>query len=436
MENFLCGYSGHESGVREAMLEVMGQDNYDFFFDRFFYHFFTEQDVKYLKSLNFNSLRLPFNYRHFEDDLNPRVLKEDGFKHLDRVIQLCTEHEIYTILDMHTTPGGQNQDQHCDNGTSYAAFWDYKDHQDRAIWLWEQMAQRYKDNPWVAGYNLLNEPADYKGTRVVNFYSRLEKAIRAIDPHHILFIDANTYGMEFNGFDILPNTVYSIHDYSMMAFPVGELYRGTPEQKAKLDRQLQRKCQYQYQNNLPIWNGEYGVTWANTSKSTDAEAVEINSCRQELLLEQMRNYEKYEIPWSLWTYKDVALMGLSHPAPDSAYQKLIAPFLAKKRQTQVDWAGASNDENINKLVDPLVQWIDSVSPSATKTYPYHWATKQHILRNVIQTFLASSLSREFAELFRGKSRDELEELAASWSFDKCIRHDRLIEILKNREYQL
>jgi aryl-phospho-beta-D-glucosidase BglC (GH1 family) len=40
--------------------------------------------------------------------MNPRVLKESGFKHLDRVIELCGSHGIYTILDLHTAPGGLN----------------------------------------------------------------------------------------------------------------------------------------------------------------------------------------------------------------------------------------------------------------------------------------------------------------------------------------
>lgn len=59
---------------------------------------------------------------------NPRVLKEGGFKHLDRVIELCAKEKIYTILDIHTVPGGQNPDWHSDSITNYAAFWDYKDH--------------------------------------------------------------------------------------------------------------------------------------------------------------------------------------------------------------------------------------------------------------------------------------------------------------------
>jgi len=48
--------------------------------------------------------------------MNPRVLKESGFKHLDRVINICAKYGIYTILDLHTAPGGQNTDWHSDHG--------------------------------------------------------------------------------------------------------------------------------------------------------------------------------------------------------------------------------------------------------------------------------------------------------------------------------
>ena len=88
MENFISGYPGHESRHRAAMLKVLGPEKYDFFFDRWLEYFFTEADAKYFASLGLNCIRIPFNYRHFEDDMNPRVLKESGFKHLDRVIEL------------------------------------------------------------------------------------------------------------------------------------------------------------------------------------------------------------------------------------------------------------------------------------------------------------------------------------------------------------
>lgn len=52
--------------------------------------------------------------------MNPRVIKEEGFKHLDRVIDLCAKHGIYTIIDLHAAPGGQNLDWHADTGLGKA----------------------------------------------------------------------------------------------------------------------------------------------------------------------------------------------------------------------------------------------------------------------------------------------------------------------------
>ena len=71
------------------MLEVLGKEKQEFFFDKFLEYFFTEDDAKFFASLGLNCIRVPFNYRHFEDDLNPRVLKESGFTHLDRVVELA-----------------------------------------------------------------------------------------------------------------------------------------------------------------------------------------------------------------------------------------------------------------------------------------------------------------------------------------------------------
>ena len=88
MENFITGYPGHESKHRAAMLAVLGPSKYEFFFDKWLEYFFTAADAKFFRSLGLNCIRIPFNYCHLEDDMNPRVLKKEGFKHLDRVIEL------------------------------------------------------------------------------------------------------------------------------------------------------------------------------------------------------------------------------------------------------------------------------------------------------------------------------------------------------------
>lgn len=88
MENFITGYPGHEHQHRAAMLKALGKEKYEYFFDKFLEYFFTEADAQFFASKGLNCLRIPFNYRHFEDDDNPRVLKQEGFKHLDRVVDL------------------------------------------------------------------------------------------------------------------------------------------------------------------------------------------------------------------------------------------------------------------------------------------------------------------------------------------------------------
>lgn len=104
MENFTIGYPGIESAFRIAFLNVLGKEKYDYFFDQYQYHWFTDADAKYFLSLGLNCLRLHFSHKHLDDYVNPRGLIEVGFKHIDRVIDICSRNGIYTALDMHTVP--------------------------------------------------------------------------------------------------------------------------------------------------------------------------------------------------------------------------------------------------------------------------------------------------------------------------------------------
>src|SRR5262245_416094 len=71
MENFINAFPGDEHGLRAALAELVGPSQAQFFFDRWLDYFFAEDDVAYLKSCGANVLRLPLNYRHFENDAAP-----------------------------------------------------------------------------------------------------------------------------------------------------------------------------------------------------------------------------------------------------------------------------------------------------------------------------------------------------------------------------
>jgi hypothetical protein len=260
---------------------------------------------------------------------------------------------------MHTLPGAQNPDWHSDDPTNHAAFWDYKDQQDRAIWLWEQIALRYKHNPWIAGYNPINEPCDPKHYRLPAFYARLEPHIRAIDPNHILWLDGNTFAMEWKFFERLVegptklrNCAFSLHYYSSMGFPSGEPFVGSEEQKMKLERQFLRKAEFMHKYKVAAWNGEFGPVYENPKYSERAEVV--NKQRFGLLGEQLGIYHKFEISWSIWLYKDIGLQGMVYLDPEERYMRTIEKFLEKKRVAQLDAWGTYPSKKVADVLNPFV----------------------------------------------------------------------------------
>jgi len=57
---------------------------------QFLEYFFTDSDAKACKDMGFNLIRISINYKHFEDDMQPRVFKPEGLKHLDRVVDIVS----------------------------------------------------------------------------------------------------------------------------------------------------------------------------------------------------------------------------------------------------------------------------------------------------------------------------------------------------------
>ena len=215
-EHFMIGIPSTEKRIRQTFAEVYGQENAAKFFDDFLNYFVTEDDFLFLKSLGVNVLRLALNYRHFEDDQAPGNYKEAGFKHLDRVLKLCQKHGIYAILDMHAAPGGQNANWHSDNDTGIPKFWEDASYRERLINLWGYIADRYKDEPIIAGFDLINEPAFVSDADAFNdFFEKVIRKIREVDNYHILFLEGDDWSKDFSIFRKLggPQQALSFHLY-------------------------------------------------------------------------------------------------------------------------------------------------------------------------------------------------------------------------------
>jgi len=425
MENFITGFPANEKAFRQVVYRALGTDKADFLFDRYLKYFFTEEDAKFIRSLGLNLVRVPFNYRHFEDDMNPMVLLESGLKYLDRVISICAENEIYTILDLHAAAGYQNQDWHSDNPSQQALFWEHKHFQDRTVWLWERLAERYKDNPWVAGFNPLNEPSDPSGLLLNSFYQRIVAAIRSVDPEHMIFLEGNRYSRDFSMFGPpFPNVVYTLHDYTAPGFINGGSYpgvtRGEYFDRKVLYNNLMNMCQYMLKNGTPIWVGEFGPVYTGIPEN--------DAMRYQILEDQLSFYEELGASWSLWTYKDLGLQGLVSLPPDSKWVQKIQLILDKKAVLGVDaWGG--QDQNVRHILEPIEQTFAEYFPNYT---PYPFGTQWQINRTIRHILLAEPLIEDFYPLLQGLTCEEIDELMRSFLYANCLPREGLIDLIKKQ----
>ena len=426
MENFIDGYPANEEAVREGLLKVLGKENYDLFFREFYKNYFTGPDAEYIQSLGLNLVRIPIHYRLFEDDMNPGVIKEEGFEYLDKVIELCAKYQIYSIIDLHALPGFQNQHWHSDNPTSKALFWVHKDFQDRVLHLWEVLAEHYKDQPWVAGYDLINEPADPTGEKVFPYYKSLYEAVRKIDPRHIMFIEGNKYSTEFDIFtEIWDDVVYTNHDYADPGFIDGGDYpgysRGRYVDRDTLESDFLKKSEFMFQNKVPLWVGEFGPVYTGVP--------EKDQMRYQVLKDQLANYDKYEVSWCIWLYKDLGLQAIVSQDENTPYMKLIAGFLKKKNYLGADTWG-STDNHIRQVMSPIEELFAREFPEYD---PYPFGQKSHIALLVRHILIAEALVPEYCKLFKDLSDEELMALAESFNFKNYNKRERLENILSGKE---
>lgn len=174
-----------------------------------------ERDWDQLKAFGFNVVRLPILWSVIEDEKSPRTLRADAWHYLDWAIAEAKERDMYVILDLHGALGGQTPNDHtgCAGQNQY---WNSAEFQDRTRWLWQQIAERYKNEPAVAAYDPLNEPwgssASAMAERVVDLYN----IIRAIDNKHIVMLPSHYGNIEVYGNPATKgwtNVAFELHPY-------------------------------------------------------------------------------------------------------------------------------------------------------------------------------------------------------------------------------
>lgn len=181
----------------------------------------TERDWDLLEDFGLNLVRVPFNYNLIEDEHNPFQLREDPWRYLDEAIAQAEARGMYIILDLHGAAGSQGWEHHSgcagrnwywDGGNGQPAAY----YQKRSQWLWEQIAERYKNNTTVAGYGLLNEPWGTSPEKLAEVMEELYHAVRAVDPKHVIILPGHNDGFEAYGVPAergMVNVAIDMHPY-------------------------------------------------------------------------------------------------------------------------------------------------------------------------------------------------------------------------------
>jgi aryl-phospho-beta-D-glucosidase BglC (GH1 family) len=422
MENFITGYAANETLMRDRVTNVLGTERAGRFFDRLLTAFYGEADAQFLGENGITLIRIPVNYRHFESDDRPFEILPTAFDHLDRAIEASGRHGVYSIIDLHALPGSQNHHWHSDNSTHEPHLWQHPHFQDRVENIWKAIAEHYKTNTWVAGYNLMNEPADESRAVVGPLYKRLFEAVRAIDGDHTIFLDGNTYSTEFDMFDDEPwdNTVYTLHDYVSAGLGRGGDYPGytdgTWNDKDTALKKFLQRSEYARRTGTPIMVGEFAPIYNNDER--------VDAMRRQILTDQLEIYRDNNVSWTSWMYKDLGRQGLVNVAADSPYRRRFDDFVAKKNRLAADQWGSDRigGDGVREVSQAVQDLMEREFPN-WKPYPWgRFDTVATLLNNLL---FAQPLADDYAALFADLSDDELDALADSFAFENCVVRESL-----------
>ena len=279
--------------IRTRIDSLLSPEQTQEFYDTWLSNFVTKADIDSLHKWGFNSVRLPMHYNLFtlpaerEPDIKKQTWLTKGFALTDSLLKWCKANNMYLILDLHAAPGGQGNDLNiADRDSTKPSLWQSDANKTKTIELWRKLAERYKDEPNIGGYDILNEPNwgfddvnDKHGQKeehnkpLRELFINITNAIRSVDKKHIIIIEGNAWGNNYKG--IFPlwdnNTVLSFHKY----------WNNNDVQS--IQHILDARNQY----NVPVWLGETG----ENSNTWFTDAVNL--------------FETNNIGWSWWPLKKI-----------------------------------------------------------------------------------------------------------------------------------
>lgn len=367
MEGYMMqtsGVAGTQHEFRNKLKETIGVEKTDSFFNAWLDYHFTRTDVDSMKVWGFNSVRVAMHYKWFTPPIEEEPVEgeitwiDKGFVMMDSLLDWCADNEMYLILDLHGAPGGQGKNADIsDYDSTKPSLWESQANKDKTIALWRKLAERFSDEIWIGGYDLLNETnwtfPEGNNSQMRELFVAITNTIREVDKNHLIFIEGNSFANDHSG--LKPpwddNFAYSFHKY----------WSGTGPDDLNWIINLRNAY------NVPLWLGESGEN--SNAWYTDMIALS----------------EKQNIGWSWWPVKKSGINNVLSVTFNKSYEDLINywknPTPSKKPnaedafQAVLDWAENHKIENCKVRYDVIDAMIRQPHTDEVIPYKKHELTK-------------------------------------------------------------
>lgn len=319
--------AGTQHEFRNKLIETIGQEKTDSFYNAWLAYHFTRTDVDSMKSWGFNSIRVAMHYKWFtlpieeEPFQSQNTWLDKGFQMIDSLLDWCSDNEMYLILDLHGAPGGQGKDANIsDYDPSKPSLWDNLNNRNKTVALWKKLAERYKDEPWIGGYDLINETnwtfTQSNNTPLWDLFKKITTAIREVDTNHLIILEGNSFANDYTGLPALwdDNMMLSFHKY------------WTYNNPSALDFIISLRNS----RNVPIWLGESGEnsnTWFTSL---------ISLC------------ESQHIGWSWWPVKKPGINNPLRVKVNPEYTNLVNY-----------WKGQTSAPTVNASFEAVLEFAEN-----------------------------------------------------------------------------
>jgi len=230
---------------------------------------------------------------------------------IDQDVLWAKQNNLYLLIDMHQWNWSQwfidngdagngapvwtvTQYPRTLEGSQKAAhnFWSNATLQSSLISVWMRIATHYAGNPWIAGYDLFNEPRFYSEfgpvdpTSLTRFYVELIDNIRSVDSVHLLFMEPSEFSPQYID---RQNLVWSPHFYTL-AFensfnPTNSTATSLMAKSVATDYN-----QYVVKFGEPLWYGEFSRQQGPAPSDCAWDQYSI------------RLFQNYSIGWAWWAW--------------------------------------------------------------------------------------------------------------------------------------